>query len=301
MIPIRWQEGVHYEASEGGGFRCLKCGKGIASAPGLGPHLTACYGVGVGAGMEREGAKALPDEYDALVKLLEDHGVRFSKPIADLMGYRGWDDLKALQNYLELSGVRRDRKTLILEAWSRHRGKEPPKSILEERKREEKEGDVFALYDEVTRRELQQMMLEDLRLRLEELLERRRKGLEAEEGPPPYPSYGQALPPWASASMWQQTIAFSAMHPYPCPTMHSLPKMPSAFSDGDEPAWNISMSKVWTTDKVHVLKAYLKFSFTNARGDIIKVIEEVFSGSLMISLKLAITFLNKSGFWVSWS
>lgn len=40
---MKWIEGTHYEALEGEGFKCLKCGKTIASKPGLGPHLTACY------------------------------------------------------------------------------------------------------------------------------------------------------------------------------------------------------------------------------------------------------------------
>jgi len=128
----RWVEGIHYTKKDGS-LECLKCGKTISSLPGLGPHLAKCYG--------REGetpstngvseGETLPEEHDAMLELLKDHGIKKGKAITDLMSYRSWDDYKALQEYLELSGVRPDRQKLILEGWSQHRGSTIPLGLIE--------------------------------------------------------------------------------------------------------------------------------------------------------------------------
>ena len=99
------------------------------------PHLTACTrkaetpstpsSEGVSEG------ETLPEEHDAMLELLKDHGIKKGKAICDLMSYRSWDDYKALQEYLELSGVRPDRQKLILESWSQHRGSRLPLGLIE--------------------------------------------------------------------------------------------------------------------------------------------------------------------------
>lgn len=80
---------------------------------------------------EESSGEALPEEAEVLEGLLNDHGVKRKKAIADLMAYRSWDDYSALQEYLELSGVRVDRQRLILEAWSQHRGTRIPVGLIE--------------------------------------------------------------------------------------------------------------------------------------------------------------------------
>lgn len=80
---------------------------------------------------EGPSGESLPEEAEVLEELLNDHGVRRKKAIADLMAYRSWDDYSALQEYLELSGVRVDRQRLILEAWSQHRGTRVPVGLIE--------------------------------------------------------------------------------------------------------------------------------------------------------------------------
>jgi len=130
----RWIEGVDFEVLEDGKVRCLHCQKILESKAGLGPHLVACperrKAQGEAGGGPTAPSKSVPEEYDRLLELLEDHGVKHAKPICDLMSYRSWDDLQALQEYLELSGVRRDRQKLIIEGWSAHRGVSIPAEVM---------------------------------------------------------------------------------------------------------------------------------------------------------------------------
>jgi len=123
------------------GFKCLKCGKDIASALGLGPHLTACYGEAA----TPPPSSTMPDELDVLLKILQDHGVKYAKPIVDLMSYRDLNDIEALQKHLELSGVHRDRQLLILEAWSSHRNIKVPSNLFK-RQVEGMEGERLKIY-----------------------------------------------------------------------------------------------------------------------------------------------------------
>lgn len=129
-----WVEGIHYSKEDDGSLTCLKCQRKIKSLPGLGPHLSACF-KDSDATKGVEGAKALPsqtmpDEYECLVTMLQGHGVKRPKAIADMMAYqKNWDDYQALQRYLELSGIRVDRQQFIIEAWSAHRGTQIPMSV----------------------------------------------------------------------------------------------------------------------------------------------------------------------------
>ena len=66
---------------------------------------------------------------------------------------------------MELSGVHRDRQLLILEAWSNHRNIEVPSNLFKrqvEETEEERKPSISSLYNEYTRRKLEQLMMEDL-------------------------------------------------------------------------------------------------------------------------------------------
>jgi len=130
-----WVEGIDWEALPDGKIRCLHCSKVLEGKSGLGPHLSACIRKeSRGETPSSEGVsegETLPEEHDALLELLKDHGIKKGKAIADLLSYRSWDDYKALQEYLELSGVRPDRQKLILESWSQHRGSSLPLGLIE--------------------------------------------------------------------------------------------------------------------------------------------------------------------------
>ena len=78
--------------------------------------------------------EVLPDEYNYLLETLTEFGVSRGKPICDLMSRLSWDAYDALADYLELSGVRRDRIALVLESWSQHRGTQIPKEVSEKLK-----------------------------------------------------------------------------------------------------------------------------------------------------------------------
>ncbi len=154
---------------------------------------------------------SVPEEKDVLKDILIKFGVKEGRAegIADLMSYAGWDNYEELRYYLDCAGVNPDRTALILKARSNYRGTAVPSELFKKAKPEKAyESSIFGLYDKFARRELQELMLEDMRI--EERLEKRRR--EREEEKPPYPSSIPVL----SQGLWQQTTAFTALMPLPC-------------------------------------------------------------------------------------
>lgn len=77
-MSSQWILGVHFEKdSSGKGFVCKRCGKKIASSPGLGPHLSRYYGKHQGEETppQPEENEPLPTEEEALENMLK----RFDK------------------------------------------------------------------------------------------------------------------------------------------------------------------------------------------------------------------------------
>jgi hypothetical protein len=217
-----WVEGIDYEVSKTSEgvevVKCLHCGRQLQSKAGLGPHLTVCAKPkperGGGGHTMQVAEVSVPEEKDVLKDILIKFGVKENRAegIADLMSYAGWDNYGELRYYLDCAGVNPDRVALILKAWSNHRGTAVPHELFKKTKPEkEYESSVFGLYDEFARRELQELMLEDMRMRIEERLEKKRREMEEEKSP--YPS---SSAPMLSQGVWQQTIAFAALMPFPC-------------------------------------------------------------------------------------
>jgi len=93
-----------------------------------------------------------------------------------LIKYAGWDNYEELRYYVDCAGVNPDRTALILKVWSNHRGTAVPLELFKKAKPEKAyESSIFGLYDDFTRRELQELMLVDTRMRIEERLERKNR------------------------------------------------------------------------------------------------------------------------------
>jgi len=136
----RWKEGIDYELLEDGRVKCGYCGRVLKSKAAIGPHLAVCperkkaretpSPSSPSSSSKAKKIEPIPEEYENLLSLLEDFGVKHAKAVADTFALKGnWDDYASLARYLQLSGVRPDRVQLILEAWSMHRGTVIPPQV----------------------------------------------------------------------------------------------------------------------------------------------------------------------------
>ncbi|MEM2351244.1 MAG: hypothetical protein QXT26_02435 [Thermoproteota archaeon] len=97
----------------------------------------------------------------------------------------GADDLAKLSELLNLAGVTNPQKALIVKRWGQKIGKEPPPELVKAEEREE--DSLFKAYEKLREDELRELLMEDLKLKVEERKRRlgpeepkkEEKGLEA--------------------------------------------------------------------------------------------------------------------------
>ena len=79
----------------------------------------------------------------------------------------GGDSIEKLDEVLRLAGITNPQKALILKRWGQRVGKIVPEELLKE-KVEEKEDSIFKAYDTMVQTELRELLIEDLRTKIEE-------------------------------------------------------------------------------------------------------------------------------------
>lgn len=133
----KWVEGIHYQKVNGQ-LECLKCHRKISSLPGLGPHLSSCYGRGEPPSdrVSASGPSERPeygdlDEQEALVETLKKFGVKRPEGIADYVAKFGLKNLYRLDEALRLARINPGKRKLIVGVWSEE-VQEPVPSLLEQ-------------------------------------------------------------------------------------------------------------------------------------------------------------------------
>ena len=150
-------------------YTCKVCGKSFSNSRALGSHMHYKHGSGEGGGE----ALDLKSDFESI---LRDVGIRQrAKTIADIYFDMGADDLTKLNELLNLAGITNPQKALILKRWGQKIGKEPPPELVKAEGREE--DSLFKAYEKFRENELRELLMEDLRLKIEE----RKKKLGLEE------------------------------------------------------------------------------------------------------------------------
>lgn len=163
------------ERSEGK-FQCAECRMVFETSQALGSHRKYKHGDKGRQSTSREGL----DLKNAFINLLHDVGVkRGAKTIAEIYLGAGGDSLEDLDSILRLAGVSNPARTLVHRRWSQMIGKEFDEALLKsESPAKRKLTDVFELSERMRETELQELMMEDFRSRIEE----RRRKIRALEG-----------------------------------------------------------------------------------------------------------------------
>jgi uncharacterized C2H2 Zn-finger protein/predicted RNA-binding Zn-ribbon protein involved in translation (DUF1610 family) len=189
VSKLEGSEGPTAEGLERG-FKCQVCGKVFKNSRALASHIHYRH---PGHGEGRGEALDLKQEFTAL---LTDVGVKpgRSKVIADIFFDMGGDDLSKLDELLRLAAVGNPQRALVLKRWGQRIGKSVPESLLKEGSAAGSEDYILEAYDRLTQAELKQLLLEDLRARIEE--RRRRLKPEEEEAEPRWkpPKYEPICP-----------------------------------------------------------------------------------------------------------
>lgn len=167
--------------------KCPICGREFQNKRALGSHMRYIHGVPGkharirregGGGGEKEISKEALNLREKLIEILTDVGVRKgANTIVDTFLELGGEDLKKLDELLRIAGVPATSRRLVLERYGQIIGVEPPKPMeqtKEDKTKEDKESDIFKIYEEITKRELQELLIEDLKTKIEE----RKKNLE---------------------------------------------------------------------------------------------------------------------------
>ncbi|UCE96917.1 MAG: hypothetical protein JSV51_04870 [Candidatus Bathyarchaeota archaeon] len=157
-------------------FQCTECGIVFETSQARGSHMKYKHGAKGRQSTSREGL----DLKNAFVSLLQNVGVkRGAKTIAEIFLGAGGDSLENLDSILRLAGVSNPARNLVRRRWSQMIGKEFDEAFLKsESPAKRKLTDVFELSERMRETELQELMMEDFRSRIEE---RRRKNKTLEE------------------------------------------------------------------------------------------------------------------------
>ena len=154
-----------------GKFKCSECGADFETSQALGSHAKYKHGSKKNA-PPREGL----DLKNAFVDLLHDVGVRRgARTIAEIYFGTGGDSMESLDRILRLAGVSNPARSLILKRWSQRVNKQVGETLLRSEKLEQRRsGGVFEAYERMRESELQELLMDDLRTRIEE--RRKKKG-----------------------------------------------------------------------------------------------------------------------------
>ena len=120
---MKWQEGKHFEKTDSG-YRCLKCGKEIASDRGLGPHLSSCWGKETPSPSPESSSSEqidYPTYEETLLQILKKFGVAKASGIVEVFS-RTADphDVGKLIEVLKDARVNAGIIRLIAEYWARY-------------------------------------------------------------------------------------------------------------------------------------------------------------------------------------
>lgn len=141
-------------------YVCEACGQKFKSSQALGSHLKYKHG-----GRESRDDGGLDMKADFL-KILGDLGVRKGRQtLADIFFDLGADSLSNLEYVLQLSGVTNPAKTLVLTRWGQRIGKKPSQDLIGAE--EARGGDMFGAYDQILEAEMKELLIADLRERIE--------------------------------------------------------------------------------------------------------------------------------------
>ena len=173
-MSSKWILGVHFDKAEGEeGFICKRCGKKIAGASGLGPHLAACFGKEPTAPTPLQPSEKVEefglDEKQNLVDTLKQFGIKYSEGLASFMEAYGFEDLNMLDECLRLAQVDPGKRKLIVSRWSHHIQKPIPPTLLQKWNQpiEIQPPQAFPNQQSLSREELERILEERERAREE--------------------------------------------------------------------------------------------------------------------------------------
>jgi len=149
-----------------GKFKCSECGADFETSQALGSHVKYRHGSKKDA-PPREGL----DLKNAFVDLLHDVGVRRgARTIAEIYFGTGGDSMENLDRTLRLSGVSNPARSLILRRWGQRVNKQVGENLLKGEKMDQgaSAGGVFEAYERMRESELQELLMDDLRTRIDE-------------------------------------------------------------------------------------------------------------------------------------
>lgn len=157
-------------------IKCEICGKEFKNTRALGSHMHYVHGKGGKRTYNKESKESI-NLREKLIEILKDVGVKKAvNTITDIFFELGGEDLSKLDELLRLTGVPATSRKLVLERYGQLIGKEAPKDV--EDTKDETESDFLRLYEVMTKRELQELLIEDLKTRIEE--RKKKLGLDKE-------------------------------------------------------------------------------------------------------------------------
>jgi len=153
-----------------GKFKCSECGGVFDTSQALGSHVKYRHGSKKDA-PSREGL----DLRNAFVDLLHDVGVRRgARTVAEIYFGTGGDSMDNLDRVLRLAGVSNPARALILRRWGQRVNKQVGETLLRsENLDQRKSGDVFEAYERMRESDLKELLMEDLRTRIEDRRKKR--------------------------------------------------------------------------------------------------------------------------------
>jgi len=115
------------------------------------------------------------DLKNAFVSLLNDVGVRKgARTIAEIYFGTGGDSMENLDRILRIAGVSNPARSLVLKRWSQRVNTQVGENLLRSESYDQgSTSDVFEAYERIRESDLKELLMEDLRTRIEE---RRKKG-----------------------------------------------------------------------------------------------------------------------------
>lgn len=140
-------------------YDCEICGKKFRTPQALGSHRKYKHG-GVGI-RDDEGLDMKAD----FIRILQDLGVRKARQtLADIFFDLGADSLANLEHVLRISGVTNPAKTLVVTRWGQRIGKKPAEDLVQGE--EKRGGDPFDAYDRILEAEMKELLIADMRERI---------------------------------------------------------------------------------------------------------------------------------------
>ena len=154
-------------------YECDVCGEDFETSQALGSHRRYKHGEG--------GGDDSLDLKEDLKRILKDVGLRKrGATITDIFFDLGADNIQNLEYVLRKAGVTNPAKALILMRWGQRIDEEPSEELL---KGEERRGrHVFEAYDRIMEAEMRELLMEDLRARIDRRRGEKQKGTDESKG-----------------------------------------------------------------------------------------------------------------------